>query len=164
MGTICWHWAFLLPSITRSLDRHLWHWWSELGRSWCIRIQMISNGTRSKYQTTTCRLLAHSNISTSTSPFTHAFHRFDHEKLFDLWSYHTCCDYALASWNLLSWQKSWVPYLRVRDQDDHVKICGATITTCQEAVVSCQWLSLRVSTSAAAHPAQEAGAHFFCFS
>ena len=38
---------------------------------------MIRDGTQSKYRTTTCRVLgSHSHISTSTSPFRHAFHIF----------------------------------------------------------------------------------------
>ena len=168
MGTIFWNLAFLLPSIIRSLDRHLWHWWSD-DHSWDE-----VDASASKWSAMALGL----NIRQPPAgfwliPTYQPQHRLSLMRFIDLimrnyltqielWYFYP--SYSLASWFLLSWQKSWVPCLRVRDQDDHVKMWGATVTTCQEAVVSCQWLSLRVSTSAAAHPAQEAGAHFFCFS
>ena len=76
----------------------------------------------------------------SPIPTYHAFHNFDHENFFSFFV-DTCS--ILAS--IILWhfdfsylEKNVETYLRGLDQDDHVKRCGASVTTCQEAVVSCQ--------------------------
>ena len=102
-----------------------WHW-SRGARSqrWCIRIQMIGEGTQSKYQTTTCGFLAHSNIPTKNITLHLWFSWFWAWELIKLWCWHRyyiCFGYSFKF--LLSWQRSWTMFERGLDiKDDHVKM------------------------------------------